>query len=295
MSYSIWGKIQSKAQLARGCVTVSCAGHGGIIVAKNTISTHPYFEKIRQYDFSNFRQNDGSYAFEEDLDANIILANLPQQSLSSHYPSCETHEGYERFHNNCLFALKNSYPELFTMITGIELSIFDSQVLFQRHLKAVPDLIYRDGAFSGYNIPLGYVAITIKGDSGVEKETYLIERELYEREIKMPKGYLGYFPIDPKLLNTPFEIDFWTPGSTHADRKDDYFYISHIRKIPNDGYRVLAYNYKTKAKMCFEMSQQYYDSSNVSKTGIQVNEANTPVNEPFITVSSMTAEQFIAA
>lgn len=293
MSYSPWGLIQSQDQLIRGCKAVSTAKHGGILVSKNTISSHPYFSKIKEYDFSGFRENDGTYAFEEDLDANIILANLPKQVLSKFYKGCETDEGFERFQNQCLFALKNSYPEIFTLITGIELSIFESSHLFEEHLKTIPNLIFRDGAFSGYNIPDGYVAVSVKNAEGVDPNLYLVEREVYERDIKMPKGYLGYFPIDPQLLGASFELDMWTPSSIVKDAKDDHFYISHLRKKGNGSYIVLAYNYKLKDKLCFEMSQEYYDQSNISKNGIQVDDNLKPVDLPFISISEITPDKFI--
>lgn len=292
MSYSPWGAIQHKVSFFSGCTSVSTSSHGGIIVTEHALNNSPYFAQYKGYDFSEFSERNGTFSFEEDVDANIILAALPQAILAKHYHSCTTANGYETFKNNCLFALKSFRPELFKIITGKELSIFDSHVLFRDFLESKQDLTFLDGAFSGYNIPVGYVAVSVKKNNQVKKnEFFLIKRDIYERDIYMPVGRLGYLPIDPKLLDTPFVVDFWTPSSIPKDVEDNRFYVSHSR-LKNNIRIVLAYNYQSQSKMCFEMSEDYYDNLSVGETGIVVDDNNV-VDNVFISVSAISPLEYI--
>lgn len=295
MKYLNWGSVQHETVFMRGCKVVDCSGHGGIVVSSELLSTHPFFEKIKSYDFSKFRLSSGVYAFEEDLDANIILACLPHAVLSNHYPSCSTVEGFENFKQERLIAVKNAYPEIFTLLTGIELSIFDSQSLFQNHLSARTDLIYRYGSFSGYNVPNGYICITVRVGEDESRESYLIPKAQHDL-IKLPVGRLGYAPLDPSILNMPFELDAWTPSSIKKDPQEDRFYISHTRRSVEDTNQllVLAYNYQTQKKLCFEMTEAYYCANKLSDHGIQVNAELDVIDQPFIVKAHITAEQFIA-
>ena len=294
MNYLNWGSVQKETILFRGCKVVDCSGHGGIILSPSLLTSHPCFNKIKDYDFSAFRLSSGSYAFEEDMDANIILVCLPQSVLSQHYKACLTTEGYQQFIEDRLNAVKNTYPEIFTLITGIELSIFDSQSLFQGHLKNQSGLLFRNASFSGDNIPEGFIAIDVSSDEKLKMGQYLIPKDLHEK-IKYPVGRLGFIPLDPSILTTPFELDIWTPSSRNKQAKADHYYISHIRKMNDEQQRflVLAYNYQTQSKLCFEMTEQYYNSSNISDNGIQVDENLDVIDAPFINKSTMTAEQFI--
>lgn len=294
MNYLNWGSVQQETILFRGCKVVDCSGHGGIILSPSLLTSHPCFNKIKDYDFSAFRLSSGSYAFEEDMDANIILACLPQSVLSRHYKACLTADGYQQFIEGRLNAVKNAYPEVFTLITGIELSIFDSQALFQDHLKNQSGLLFRNASFSGYNIPEGFIAIDVSSDEKLKMGQYLIPKDLHEK-IKYPVGRLGFIPLDPSILTTPFELDLWTPSSRKKEVKADHYYISHTRKMNDEHKRliVLAYNYQTQSKLCFEMAEEYYNSSNLSDNGIQVDENLDVIDAPFISKSTMTAEHFI--
>lgn len=295
MSNLNWGTVHHETTLFRGCKIMDCSGHGGIILSPSLLATHPYFEKIKNHDFSKFQLSSGSYAFEEDLDANIILSCLPQSILSKHYPACTSQAGYQHFIEDRLTAVKNAYPEIFTLITGFELTIFDSQALFQEHLKNQTGLLYRDGSFSGYNVPEGFIAILVRNAEKEDHGQFLIPKNVHEK-IKYPVGRLGYMPLEPSLLDTPFSLDQWTPATRYKQPKADHFYISHThkKKDAQGSIVALAYNYETQAKLCFEMAEDHYEKSGVREHGIQVDAMLEVIDQPFIIKSNMTAEQYMS-
>lgn len=118
MEISSWGKVYFKTPLFEGCTVYVCNDHGGIIVSKNTLLTHPYFQKLKSIDMSKFKLNDSEYAFEEDCNASVVFALVPRDVLKKYYPICRTEEGYKCFYDECLVILKNFNPDIFNIITA---------------------------------------------------------------------------------------------------------------------------------------------------------------------------------
>lgn len=111
-----WGPTHSITELFTGCSVLDCANHGGVIVNRETLQTHAYFEKLKMLDLTKFELESGDYAFEQDCDSSIVLALIPRDILKSHYDYCSTPSGYEQFLNNCQDIIKSFNPEIYTAI-----------------------------------------------------------------------------------------------------------------------------------------------------------------------------------
>ncbi|WP_411688812.1 hypothetical protein [Acinetobacter indicus] len=118
MNIGGWGKVYARTPLFKGCEVFVCMDHGGIIVSKDTLHTHPYFEKLKSVDLSKFKMENGDYAFEQDCNASIILALVPREVLKVHYSYCESEETYTGFYEHCLIMLEQFNPDVLEVITG---------------------------------------------------------------------------------------------------------------------------------------------------------------------------------
>lgn len=113
-----WGKVYARTPLFKGCEVFVCLNHGGIIVSKDVMNTHPYFEKLKKVDLSKFQLKNGDYAFEQDCNASIILALVPRKVLKVYYSYCDTEESYQGFYEQCLIILEQYNPIILEAIIG---------------------------------------------------------------------------------------------------------------------------------------------------------------------------------
>lgn len=217
---SIWGAIQSSDSFFRGCRSVSTASHGGIILTENALKKSGLFDKILAADLAQFDGNNGHYYFEEDVDANIVLALLPRDLLAKHYKSCLTEEGYQKFKSNCYKSLKLYNPNFFEAITGTELTPFDSKEKMAESLKG-RELWFYSSATSGYNVPAGFVAVTfeqssegfVKHKKNTLKRCQLTSREEYH--LIRDRAARG-IPVDIDIREREFTVDYDMPSSRPA-------------------------------------------------------------------------------
>lgn len=204
MSYSNWGRINHSTQIFRGCRKVSCEGHGGILVTENAMKTHPYFEKLREFPELDLFYEKGYYVFEEDCDASVFLSVLPDEAYS------ELCKDYLSKEGNTLQTLRDidarnlirNFPELYTFLTGRELSIFESDLLLRCQIQNCETRLHFVAAGWGdwaWDVPEGYVYFVCKDqhEKGWD-EGYLMEQAAYRAN----KFMNPCLPIDVTNLKT---------------------------------------------------------------------------------------------
>lgn len=196
---SNWGRVNSKKVFMNGAAQFTCERHGGIVVSRELFCTHPFFEKIKDIELDAFIWESPDYlVFEEHSHINIIYACLDDATLAKIFQKDQV----QKIRETSLFSLGQHFPDIFSRITGIELSVFDSYKLREQLINSrnAPKL---DCSLSGHNIPEGFCAISLTNNANL---FYLISDDDLSkfREIK----YFKSLPFDLSLINInqPFEL-----------------------------------------------------------------------------------------
>lgn len=200
MNYSNlnWGHVNNRKTFFHGCEKISCESHGGIVIEAHILEQAELFCKLRNCDLSKFLENN-VYVFEEDLEAHIILACLPHQSIVRVYPNIDTPNKYKLFIDGCHQVLKQDFPEIFTQLTGVELSIFESYKLMQDHLSSRAGLFKYDYVMPNSMLDNGMKIVAVCDYQGGNTQLLTLDQERIDA-IKYPKSRLGYFPIPDEFF-----------------------------------------------------------------------------------------------
>ena len=257
MSYSNWGKVNSSTSIFRGVRVVSCEGHGGILITQNAMRKLPALEKLRSFPSIDTYLEKGTYVFEEDCDASMVLAVLDQEALNRYF---QREMNYEEFYQKVLNSLVHSNPDFYTHITGKELQIFESRSLMEDFLKHNENPMYfKRSAFSrSWDIPNGFVWLIVEHNLTKDEIGILIPKNEYEKvrtPYYMPICIDGYEQFTPNK-----ELPYSIPNDI-----DDSTYYSCTYKDLKDSKIIKAYNYKTQSFKFFQMTSEYFNKNRPSQ------------------------------
>ncbi len=139
---SSWGRINSSKHIGRGIREVYCEGHGGILISDNAMETQPFLENVKDYALlNNFRSDRGGFEFEEDCEASIIALAMGEELYQHVWGIPDARLEQHWINVNRSVIMWN--PNVFTHITGIGLSIFDSPKLLEQHLVECGHEVYK--------------------------------------------------------------------------------------------------------------------------------------------------------
>ena len=126
----MWGRIVKETIVANGIKSVSCEGHGGILITFDAMQQNQSLKLLRDMlNLSDFETGTG-YAFEEDCEAAIVSFLLSDEELKKLYP----HRTPEQIRISNTKTLINTFPEIYTYYTRKELQIFESVRLMDLHI-----------------------------------------------------------------------------------------------------------------------------------------------------------------
>lgn len=155
---SSWGRVTSTKHIGRGIKQVHCEGHGGILVSEDAMQTQPCLQKLKDYPLlDTFRSDQGGYEFEEDCDASIIYYALGKDIVKQIWNISDEH--IEQHHNATMRSIIMWNPNVYTHMSGVGVSIFESYKLREQHYLECGNKVhmlcfqYRP---SDYEIPEGY-------------------------------------------------------------------------------------------------------------------------------------------
>ncbi|WP_436659702.1 DUF7007 domain-containing protein [Acinetobacter sp. P1(2025)] len=254
-----WGAVNSEKTLFRGCVSVNCEGHGGILLNENTFKTHPYFAKLQP--ISNYMElfyEHGKYVFEEDIDASVVYACMPIEVVLELEPHLKE-KGAEYWENYFLKVVLDNHPTIFTAITGKEVGVFDSRSLKEQYFTDHPqELFYITDLYDGYNIPDGFSVVVVEKNYPYSQRserygTFLIANDLVGK-FSLMAIRKATVPFDIAVLDdeafSEFKVDHTLPNYKPETIEPNAFY-SYKSQAIKQGLLVLAYNYTTEQKGIF--------------------------------------------
>jgi hypothetical protein len=172
MSYSPWGKIQNKLDIAAGIKFVSTAGHGGLMISEKLA-----IKNLPQIALKEGILYSGYYCFEEDCAYAIpvFIMDIPLLPNANHSIAEKT--------------VKNWYPDIYEAFTKIKLNLEDSWMLRKRkHIEDIKDKMVAVAASSTTNNMV--IVTACKGgrdENGNYKGKcfeYLVSSEDYSRRSK---------------------------------------------------------------------------------------------------------------
>jgi len=152
---SPWGRIQEVEVICDGMFFVTTASHGGLKLDQNVNILIP----------KEYRRDGGWY--EEDCEWTI--------------PALIFSEQFEKYKESVERICKNYYPEFFTQITGIELTIDDSYILGKRDFEAktIHEFVVT-AAWGNWHkeVPNGFVGVLAK--RAMQKKYFFVPENEYK-------------------------------------------------------------------------------------------------------------------
>lgn len=260
MSSCKWGYINSSHQIFRGVRSVSCEGHGGVIVTKNAMENSPKLEKLRTFPGIN-RFFDGKvYNFEEDCDYALVFALLDIATLSAYYKRELTQEKFDDLQKDFYWSLISYNPDFYTYLTGKELQVFDSHMLMRNLIENNENVFYVHvcSRSNNWDIPDGQVLLSFKENKSKEYVTCLATREQYDLLMKIPSQMRALSSISEFK---PFKPNERLPHSKVKNpNPNTYYFCSH--EYLNGGLCIVeAYNYQTNTFKQFQMTVEYWKNN----------------------------------
>ncbi len=157
---SPWGVVEFEEKLAEGIYIVSTPGHGGVKLDKaRNAQVHPAW-----------RQSGGWY--EEDCEWAIPALTFPDEIFIETESQATAHK-----------AGKDWFPDEYTKVTGIEVSVEESFTLQQRAFKLkTMDKFIGVAAFGTWekSVPIGKVGVVLRHQTTGEERDVLVNSEDYD-------------------------------------------------------------------------------------------------------------------
>lgn len=247
---SIWGKVQDSTSIFRGCRFVSTSSHGGIILTSSAMAKHQSLEKLRTYPEIQQYDKNGTFYFEEDSEAFMVLYLLDDETLQRLYPNSTS----ERIRELALISFIQYNPSYFTHVTGKELSVFDSPRLWDEFIKSNPNHYFIRTAFSeiSFNVPAGYVYFIVE-NGNKERLGLLAPKDEYKQ-----LRAISNIPVDVSKYQR-FDHDEDMPYIKPSNKVENAFLVVKERFEPNsrDVLIAKAFSYETNEFKYFRMTTDF--------------------------------------
>lgn len=192
---SSWGRETNSKYIGTGVREIICEGHGGILITTEAMQAQPFLAKLKDYpDLKQFRSSRGGYEFEEDCDSSIIYFALGKEIVQRVW--CVPNEKIDQYWNSILRSMFAYHPDVYTHLTGIGVSIFESRKLLDEHLVACGHDTYKFYASyrsDSYNVPEGMRVLGVYHTVNVDEVRYFLMTE--EEYLNNPYKY-RYLPIN---------------------------------------------------------------------------------------------------
>lgn len=247
---SIWGKVQDSTSIFRGCRFVSTSSHGGIILTSSAMAKHQSLEKLRTYPEIQQYDKNGTFYFEEDSDAFMVLYLLDDETLQRLYPNSTP----ERIRELALISFIQYNPSYFTHVTGKELSVFDSPKLWEEFIQSNPEHYFIRTGYgeNTFNVPAGYSYFIV--ENGKKERVGLIAPKNEYKALRQ----LAKLPVEVNDFQR-FDHDEDMPYSKPKNKVENAFLVVKERFEPNnrDVYIAKAFNYQTNEFKYFRMTTAF--------------------------------------
>lgn len=262
MSYCKWGAIQGTKQIFRGVRSVSCAGHGGVIVTQSAMEKSPKLEKLRTYPEINKFFDGKVYNFEEDCDYALVFALLDITTLSDYYNRKLAQAEFDDLQKDFYWSLISYNPDFYTHLTGKDLQVFDSYMLMKDLIENNENEFFTHVATQSncWDIPDGKKMFSFKENKTNRTVTCLGTKEQYDQLLKSS----AYLRVYSDLSDyEPFTPNKRLPHSKAKNPNPDTYYFCTRDDLSGGNSIIEAYNYQTNSFKQFEMKTEYWTKERV--------------------------------